>query len=131
MGDTYLSNKDGNRVDPASQDKLEEVRLYLQHILESPGGEGGDSYLYRTQKVTIGADSLGRGQNQPCKSVTVTTAGQTGVKVTVADPGDDKDGDTNGYLISSTMSQEFFVTNCNRLRFYGTSADDIHLLARL
>ena len=44
MGDTYLSNKDGNRVDPASQDKLEEVRLYLQHILESPGGEGGDSY---------------------------------------------------------------------------------------
>lgn len=129
--DSYLSNKDGNRVSPATEDKLEEVRLYLQRFLESPGGECGKSYLYRNQKITIGADSLGRGTDQPCKNVWVTTDGQSGVQVGIDDPGDDDNADANCFLVGQYKILELAVTNCNRLRFYGTSGDNTYILARL
>ena len=129
--DTFLS--DGltrGRISPATANLQKEIKIVLQELLEA---NGGAHYNYEVQKITLGVGGLGRGENLPCKDVLLTTAGTT-EQLTIVDSVDsDTDGDANGLLLPDVDAAGAIlikVDNVGRLRFYGTAAAVIYILAR-
>lgn len=130
MGDNYSSQVNGNRINPATQELQREIRTVLQELKDA---EGGAHYNFETQKIVIGSDGLGRGENLACKDVQITTAG-TDVQLTIVDSVDNTDdGDANGWLIpdvDAARATTIKVDNVGRLRFYGSSAAVVYILVR-
>lgn len=129
--DTFLS--DGltrERISPATANIQREIKTILQEILEN---DGGAHYNYETQAIVIGGDSLAKGVNLACKKVWLSTGGSD-VQVTVVDSADSTiDGDTQGFLlptITTGSPLSLVVDNVGRLRFYGSAAAVVYILAR-
>lgn len=118
------------RISPASEGLQREIKTVLQELLES---EGGGHYNYETQAITIGGGKLARGVDCLCKDVQLATGGSD-VQVTVVDSADsDTDGDTQGFLLPTIATGSpviIKVDNVARLRFYGTAAAVVYILAR-
>ena len=129
--DTFLS--DGltrERISPATANLQREIKTVLQEILEN---DGGAHYNYETQAITIGGDKLARGVDLACKKVWLATGGSD-VQVTIVNSADsDIDGDTQGFLLPTITTGSplpLIVDNVARLRFYGSGAAVVYILAR-
>ena len=127
MSDTYISRPDGERIDPATADLQREIRAVLQEINEA------GHYNFETQAITLGGDGLGRGVDLACKDVQIATNG-TDVQVVIVDSVDsDDDATTQGFLLSSLVTASplpIKVDNVGRLRFIGSAAAVVYILAR-
>ena len=125
--DTFLSRADGQRIDPAIAGLQREIKAVLQELLD----EGHENY--ETQAITIGGDSLGKGVELACKKVWLATGGSD-VQVTIVDSADSTiDGDTQGFLlptITTGSPLSLVIDNVGRLRFYGSAAAVVYILAR-
>lgn len=117
-------------ISPATANLQREIRAILQEILES---EGGKHYNFETQAITLGVGGLGRGVNLACKDVQIATNG-TDVQVIIVDSADsDDDATTQGFLLSSLVTASpllIKVDNIGRLRFIGSAAAVVYILAR-
>lgn len=112
MQDTYLSDKNDERISPA----IEELQRELLEELQKSGRRGTDDVKYQT--LTIGAANtahpleIGHG----CNTVRFWTAAQT-VKV----------GDVNSQpvLIVQNIWNEILINNTSLLRFLGTTGGEV------
>ena len=120
-----LTNK---TISPATANLQREIRQILEQILD----EGHESF--RTQKIVIGIDKLGKGAELACKDVQLVTDG-TDVQLTIVDSADsDVDADTQGWLmpdLDAAGAIPLKVDNVGRLRFYGTAGKIVYILARV
>ncbi len=128
--DNYLSQVNGNRINPATQELQREIRDFLQALKE---GEDVKHYDFEIQRIVLDANKVGNGDVLPCKDVQLSTDGAD-VTVTIKDSADDAgDGDANGFLLPTMATGapvKIRVDNVGRLRFYGTAAKIIYVLAR-
>lgn len=126
--DTFLS--DGltrKRISPATVDLQREIRGVLQEILD----EGHENF--ETQAITLGGDGLGRGVNCPCKDVQLATGGSDVQVVVVDSVGNDDNATTQGFLLPTITTGSpviIKVDNVGRLRFIGSAAAVVYILAR-
>lgn len=120
-----LTNK---TISPATANLQREIRTILQEIRD----EGHENF--ETQAITLGAGGLGRGVNLACKDVQIATNG-TDVQVVIVDSADsDDDATTQGFLLSSLVTASPLlvkVDNVGRLRFIGSAAAVVYILARV
>lgn len=130
--DAYLS--DGltkKRISPATANLQREIREILKETLEK--NVGGEHYNFEIQKITLDANGVGNGDVLPCKDIQLSTDGAD-VTVTIKDSfGDSGDGDANGFLLPTMATGApvlIKVDNVGRLRFFGTAAKIIYVLAR-
>jgi hypothetical protein len=116
------------RISPATANLQREIRDVLQEILD----EGHENF--ETQAITLGGGGLGRGVNLPCKDVQIATNG-TDVQVVIVDSADSgDDATTQGFLLSSLVTASPLpvkVDNVGRLRFIGSAAAVVYILARV
>ena len=130
--DVFLS--DGlsrERISPATANLQREIREILQETLEK--NIGGEHYNFEVQKITLDSNGVGNGDVLPCKDVRLSTDGSD-LTVTIKDSADGAgDGDANGFLLPTIATGApviIQVDNVGRLRFYGTGAKIVYVLAR-
>lgn len=114
-------------ISPATANLQREIRSILQEIRD----EGHENF--ETQAITLGGGGLGRGVDLACKDVQIATNG-TDVQVVIVDSADsDDDATTQGFLLSSLVTASPLIVkvdNVGRLRFIGSTAAVVYILAR-
>ncbi len=121
QGDVYLSNEDGVRVNPAIE---ENQTLIVNELAESTAK---NSLNFGTEQVTLGGTGLAVGGDQVCRTALVTHINSNATYV-----GNTADGDASAtsFLLAADVTVEIPVRNTNKLSFFGTAADTVHILWR-
>ena len=128
MGTSYISDSDGHRINPATNEKQIDMATLLSgmfNIMDKPT----DKFV--TQKLTISGGVVS-GWNESCKKVYVSTDG-TDTYVAVRDTVDSEDDATSAdFLLPAGTVEltELVVDDAGRLRFYGTNGKLVYLLIR-
>jgi hypothetical protein len=131
MGVNYISDSDGHKINPATEETQIDIEAMLNGLL-TLADKPTDRFV--TQKIIIDPDGVGKGVNQACKKVYIATDGSD-VKMAIRDTVDeDNDADTNDFLLPTlddALPVELMLNNAGRLRFYGTAAKIVYLLIRI
>ncbi len=120
QGEFYIDNKDGAKIDPATEDKQREIVNHLaQSIVKN-------SLNWGTKRVTIQGDGTIVGPDQPCRTC-VVSHGNTTTYVGATAEGTP---DATSFLLPTKTYLEIPVRNVNKLSFFGTAGEFIHILWR-
>lgn len=111
MSDTYLSNKNGGRISPATEERLIEILQQLQTSLSVTSTE------FNYEKLTASAAGVVEvGAEQVCKAVLlVADSNNTGI-VTI--------NDVNGMPVG-TSYLPIPIDNTKKIRLYFNTASDV------
>lgn len=116
--DTFVSNDDGERINPATEDKQDDIVTAIDDSLVTKSTSGG------TQKLTI-SSNVAQGTSQACRSILVVHASDNAVYMNIG-----ATADADDFIIPKNVIVPVPVDNCSDLYFYGTDADTIRLLWR-
>lgn len=118
--DTHISREDGERINPATEEK----QTLLVNSAESSLSK--NSLHWGTKRVTIQGNSIGIGPDQPCRTCVIS---HTNTTVYV---GSTEEGapDATSFLLPTDSYFEIPVRNLNKLSFFGTAGEFIHIMWR-
>ena len=127
MGDTYLSDKNDVRINPATFELQHFIHLSLRELLE---GTGGSATTYGTAYLLVQPVSqLAEGPDQGCKVAHIMTDSD-GVHLLITDDADE-DADVEDFLLPQKGEVVLPVANLNKLKFYGaTGGEKVYILWR-
>lgn len=121
QADVYVNNKDSKtRINPATEETLQELKdIGAQSVATN-------SLHWGTKRVTIQGNSIGVGPDQPCRTCVIS---HTNTTVYV---GSTEEGapDATSFLLPTDTYLEIPVRNLNKLSFFGTADEFIHILWR-
>lgn len=124
MSDVYVSNADGERINPSTLEKEQEVVDRIDRLLDGPGSDASD---YKTQKLTIDGAGLAQGVAGSYKLVWVTHSNSNATYMEINKSGDN--ADTGSFLLpADVVVGPFPIENAGHIHIYGTAADTVHLL---
>jgi len=121
QGEIYVDNSDGHKIDPATENNQREIVNELKQSVAT------NSLNFGTQKLTIGGDKLATGSDQMCRMCYISHTNSNATYVENAESGD---ADAASFLLPADVILELPIRNVNKLSFYGTAADTIHILWR-
>lgn len=131
--DSYISNKDGERISPAVESLQRATKDLLQDQKDS-SDRPTDTFGTQKLAITTAGGLTGRGENQACKSVEISTSAGSVVYMTVLDTvNEDTDADSEDFLLPAgddAQPYKLVVNNVGRLRFYGANGNNVHILWR-
>ena len=127
MGDTYLSDKNGERINPANEGLQRDNLTALNELLE---GVGGSATNYGTEYLLVQPVSqLAEGPDQGCKVAHIMTDSD-GVHLLITDDADE-DADVEDFLLPQKGEVVLPVANLNKLKFCGaTGGEKVYILWR-
>ena len=118
--DVYVSNEDGYRINPATEEKQTEIAAHLQESVAS------NSLNWGTQRITIQGDGVAVGEDRPCRTCVISHSNTT-VYVGSTDEGTP---DAGSFLVPKDTYLEIPVRNTNKLSFFGTAGEYVYVLWR-
>ncbi|MBW8002556.1 MAG: hypothetical protein FVQ80_11120 [Planctomycetes bacterium] len=121
QGDVYLSNDKGVRINPA----LEENQVLIVNELAESTAK--NSLSFGTEQVTLDGGGLAVGGNQVCRTALVT---HTNSNATYVGNTADGDADATSFLLPADEIVPIPIRNTDKLSFFGTVADTVHILWR-
>ncbi len=107
-------------INPAIEETQQEL---LAEVQESTSK---NSLVWGTKRVTIQGDSIGTGPDQSCRTCVVS---HTNTTVYVGSS-DDGVPSALSFLLPTDTYLEIPVRNLNKLRFFGTAGEFVHILWR-
>ncbi len=118
--DTYISEKNGDRINPATEDRQLEIVNQLDQSIAK------NSLRWGTKRVTIQGNSVGVGPDQPCRTCVVSHGNTT----TYVGSTDEGTPDALSFLLPTKTYLEIPIRNLNKLSFFGTAGEFVHLMWR-
>ncbi len=120
QGEFYISNSDGNKINPAI---AENQSLLLNEVVQSTSKNSLD---FGTEKITLGGAAV-PAKDQPCRTCYVSHANSN---ATYVENSGIRNADASSFLLPANVVVEMPIRNTNKLSFFGTSADAVHILWR-
>lgn len=120
QGEVYLSNVNGVKVNPAIE---ENQQLIVNELAESTAKNSLD---FGTEAITLGAGVAATAGDQPCRTALVI---HTGTDLHVGNSANG-DADATGFLIPPDVLVPIPVRNTNKLSFFSTASNTVHILWR-
>ena len=121
QGEFYIDNKEGHKIDPATEDLQRDIKTELQKSTAS------NSLNWGTKRVTIQGDGVAVGPDQPCRTCIISHTNAT-IYVGSTDEGTP---DTLSFLLPTDTYLEIPIKNLNKLSFFGIVAGEfVHILWR-
>ncbi len=120
MSDVFISDKNRERIDPAIKSLQQDIKTELQKSIAS------SSLNFGTKRVTIQGDGVGVGPNQPCRTCIISHTNTT----TYVGSTDEGTPDATSFLLPTDTYLEIPVRNVNKLSFFGTAGEFVHILWR-
>lgn len=105
---------------PAIEETQQEILAELQESASK------NSLNFGTKRVTLQGDGVGAGPDQPCRTCLVSHTNTT----TYMGSANEGTPDASSFLMPTDIVIEVPVRNLNKLSFFGTAGEHIHLLWR-
>lgn len=110
----------GERIKPSTETSQVEL---LNEVKESTSKNSLD---FGTEKITFGATAI-TASDHPCRTALVSHANSNATYMENSGTGD---ADASSFLVPANVILEIPVRNTNKLSFFGTAADAVHILWR-
>lgn len=121
MSDTYVSNADGYRVSPATEDRQLEI------LTELAKSTAPNSFSFGTERLVLDGSGLAVGGDQICRECWLSFQTTNDVHIAIRNSGD---ADTGDFLVPPNIVLKIPVRNTSQIRVFGTAADLIYLMWR-
>lgn len=118
--DTFISDKSKERINPATEEKQQEM------LAEAKESIAKNSLNWGTRRVTIQGNQVSVGPDQPCRTCVVSHTNAT-VYVGSTDEGTPN---AASFLLPTDTYLEIPIRNLNKLSFFGTAGEFVHILWR-
>jgi hypothetical protein len=107
-------------ISPAIEETQQEILAELQESIAK------NSLSFGTKRVTMNGSGVGVGPDQPCRTCVVSHTNTT----TYVGSTEEGTPDALSFLLPTDTYLEIPVRNLNKLSFFGTAAEFVHILWR-